>query len=145
MKTDAAQIEFYNSLKSPVILNSKAHNDDMIAFEYLDEGNLSIKLKLKRVLDMKLLAVQISLALLQLHQKKIIHGDIKPSVFFMGKDNVIKLADFGSCRFIDDSGYTQGKRGTITYMAPEIIRGEPYNLKADIYSLGVLFYYMITL
>ena len=78
-------------------------------------------------------------------EKKIIHRDLKLENILIKKENgqyIIKLTDYGcSKRLISLSNYgnTQGV-GTVAYMAPEILKGEEYNYKADLWSIGIIIY-----
>ncbi len=74
-----------------------------------------------------------------LHEKKIIHRDLKLANIFI-KDNVIKLGDLGFARKCENDNIIGTKAGTPIIMAPEIIERKPYGLKVDIWSLGVVFY-----
>jgi Nif-specific regulatory protein len=89
--------------------------------------------------------LQICQTLEFLHTKGIIHGDIKPSNILIAGDEhpKMKFTDFGSAEYGKNSDITQWK-GTIPYIAPEIIRGEEHNHQADLYSLGVTLYEAIT-
>ena len=71
-----------------------------------------------------------------LHNKKIIHRDIKPENVLM-KDGVAKIADLGISRLMNTSG-AETKIFTMMYGAPEIFHEEKYDLKADVWSLGIL-------
>ncbi|MDP2960368.1 MAG: protein kinase, partial [candidate division Zixibacteria bacterium] len=81
------------------------------------------------------------------HSKGIIHGDIKPSNIFISSDEegnpVVKFTDFGFAEYgkVLEQPYW---KGTIPYLAPEIIRGEEYNHQVDLYSLGVMLYEVLT-
>lgn len=74
----------------------------------------------------------------------IIHRDIKPSNILVSKDGDYKLGDFGIARVMEikSSSLTKGI-GTYDYMAPEVRRGEKYDKRADIYSLGLVLYWLL--
>ena len=75
-----------------------------------------------------------------LNKSNIMHRDIKPSNILLN-NGVIKLADFGFCKPLKDSkDLSQTMLGSPIYMAPEILKGEIYTMKADIWSLGVVLY-----
>lgn len=89
--------------------------------------------------------LQICQTLEFLHARGIIHGDIKPSNILIIEDDYpkVKFTDFGFVEYGKAIDFNQWK-GTIPYIAPEIIRGEEYNHQADLYSLGVTLYEAIT-
>ena len=73
---------------------------------------------------------------------KVIHRDIKPQNIFVARDGTYKLGDFGEAKTSDHS--TSGaKTGTYKYMAPEVYNNQPYGAKADIYSLGMVLYWLL--
>jgi serine/threonine protein kinase len=79
-----------------------------------------------------------------LHRKNIIHRDLKPLNILLingvNENNVIKIADFGLLALHKFSEQTHTiDKGTPKYMAPEVISDEKYDIKADIYSLGIIF------
>ncbi|CAD8153151.1 unnamed protein product [Paramecium pentaurelia] len=82
-----------------------------------------------------------------LHSKGIMHRDIKPeNIIFRQIDNLdsICLTDFGLADFYHSDGLYLFKRcGTPGYIAPEILRNEPYDYKVDVYSIGVIMYYVL--
>jgi formylglycine-generating enzyme required for sulfatase activity len=80
------------------------------------------------------------------HRHGVIHRDIKPSNIMILPNNNVKVMDFGIARVLGTERLTREGSfvGTIEYMAPEQIRGHESNEAADIYSLGVLFYEMLT-
>ncbi|MBE5882023.1 MAG: serine/threonine-protein kinase [Lachnospiraceae bacterium] len=78
---------------------------------------------------------------LQLCQKRnIVHRDIKPENIFINDYNDYKLGDFGIARTVEKTVSNLSKKGTYTYMAPEVYLGKPYGATADIYSLGTVLY-----
>ncbi|GAA5864111.1 hypothetical protein JCM1840_000705 [Sporobolomyces johnsonii] len=92
---------------------------------------------------------QITLALHDCHsevdskgQRKpvILHRDIKPENVFLDKENNLKLGDFGLSKAMAQAAMTQTYVGTPYYMSPELINGQPYDVKSDIWALGCLIY-----
>ncbi|MBA0774096.1 hypothetical protein Gotri_009332 [Gossypium trilobum] len=81
-------------------------------------------------------AVEIAQAMQYLHEQKpkVIHRDLKPSNIFLDEAKHVRVADFGHARFLR----------TFVYMAPEVIRCEPYNEKCDVYSFGIILNELIT-
>jgi serine/threonine-protein kinase len=90
---------------------------------------------------------QICAALNHAHQRGIVHRDLKPSNLMLMPDGVLKLTDFGIAKDLDVTQLTSANCtvGTAAYMSPEQCKGER-NLthKSDLYSMGVLFYEMLT-
>lgn len=70
----------------------------------------------------------------------IIHRDIKPENIFVSKMGDFKLGDFGIARTVEKTTGGLSKKGTFTYMAPEVFLGKPYLFDVDIYSLGIVLY-----
>ncbi len=73
-------------------------------------------------------------------QKNIIHRDIKPENIFLSPQGTYKLGDFGIARELERASAGLSKKGTYSYMAPEVYRGENYGPNVDIYSLGMVLY-----
>ena len=74
---------------------------------------------------------------------KIIHRDIKPDNIFLSASGEYKLGDFGVARTIEKTVSGLSKKGTYTYMAPEVYKGEDYGATVDIYSLGIVMYKLL--
>ncbi|XP_056177036.1 serine/threonine-protein kinase VIK-like [Syzygium oleosum] len=93
------------------------------------------------------LALEIAQAMEYLHEQKprVIHRDLKPSNIFLDDAMHVRVADFGHARFLaDDELALTGETGTYVYMAPEVIRCEPYDEKCDVYSFGVILNELVT-
>ena len=73
----------------------------------------------------------------------IIHRDIKPENIFISNSGSFKLGDFGIARTIEKAGSSLSIKGTYTYMAPEIYKGESYGSSVDIYSLGIVMHRLL--
>jgi len=92
------------------------------------------------------LAIQIARGLSAAHARNIVHRDIKPSNIIITKNNVAKIVDFGLARVVASISSTQSisSTGTLPYMSPEQIRGEPIDQRADLWALGVILIQMIS-
>ncbi len=80
------------------------------------------------------------------HRHGVVHRDVKPGNLLVSESEVVKLADFGIARATDQSSITQvgSVLGTAAYLAPEQARGEEAGPRADIYSLGVVTYQLMS-
>jgi serine/threonine-protein kinase len=113
--------------------------DGMTLAERLDRGVVPIR----EALD---LAIQIARGLGAAHALNIVHRDIKPSNVIITQDNLVKIVDFGLARVVASASATQSisLTGTLPYMAPEQILGEPVDQRSDVWALGVVLVQMIT-
>ena len=89
------------------------------------------------------LGIDICKALEVCQKYNIIHRDIKPSNIFVSDNGDFKLGDFGVARTLEKTSSGLSKKGTYTYMAPEVFKGEKYNAAVDIYSLGIVMYKLL--
>jgi serine/threonine-protein kinase len=120
-----------------------------IVMEYVEGITLKEYIEQQKVVNWKEavhFVSQILLALQHAHDKGIVHRDIKPQNIMLLQDGTIKAADFGIARFSRDGTktMTEDAIGSVHYISPEQARGELTDDKADIYSMGVVMYEMLT-
>ncbi|MBR0308645.1 MAG: Stk1 family PASTA domain-containing Ser/Thr kinase [Mogibacterium sp.] len=97
----------------------------------------------RKVID---ISKQVASALRVAHKNKIIHRDVKPHNIMITSDGVVKLADFGIARAVNDATLSTGSKivGSVHYFSPEQARGNYVDERSDIYSLGIVMYEMLT-
>lgn len=120
-----------------------------IVMEYIDGITLKQYIEQEGVIrwqEAVHFTIQILLALEHAHQKGIVHRDIKPQNIMLLQNGTIKVADFGIARFLQSETTTMTDKaiGSVHYIAPEQARGDYITDKADIYSVGVMLYEMLT-
>lgn len=104
--------------------------------DYLDErGHLSLEDSLNYTL-------QLLEATKHIHEREILHNDIKPDNVFLFLDGNIKLIDFGIATHFDEEG--DKVNASILYTAPEVLKTGKYSLQSDIYAVGVFLYELLT-
>lgn len=128
--------------------------EDYKVMEYLDEIGWDIFIRMeyltsfmeyyagKNLTEKEVMKLGIDLckALEYCGQLHIIHRDIKPENIFVSRFGDFKLGDFGIARELEKTMSTLSKKGTYSYMAPEMYRGEQYDSRVDIYALGLVLY-----
>ncbi|NWU14583.1 NEK5 kinase, partial [Cephalopterus ornatus] len=137
-------VTFYASLQEK--------NKLYIVMEYCDGGDLMKRINMQHGVlfdEDQILSwfVQISLGLKHIHDKKILHRDVKAqNIFLSNNGNVAKLGDFGIARQLNSTmEFAHTCVGTPYYLSPEICENRPYNNKTDIWSLGCVLYELCTL
>ena len=145
------KLDHQNIIKLFEVFDSKVPKHTLnIVTEYADGGDLAEKIKSqnnKPFTEQEILDyfTQICLALKHIHEKKIIHRDLKSGNVFLMKSGLVKLGDFGIAKgFQNTMDKAKTMVGTPYYLSPEIIENKPYDAKSDIWSLGVLLYEMMT-
>jgi len=145
------EIDIYEYLKHDNIVNQKEHfiyNDTQyLIFEFCENRDLSYLIdqrkKLKEI-EVQYYITQLIQALIHLHDRNIVHRDLKLGNIFLTGKMELKLGDFGLAKklsFRDEK--ISEMVGTPAYMAPEILENKGYSLEVDIWSLGVIMYYLI--
>lgn len=136
-----------NVLKTFGIFLSDEKTPASILLEYCtNDIGKAIKDKLLSKVDIVFSIYQIAQGMKYIHSNNIIHRDLKPSNIFIANDGTIKIADFGISKIMSaDEQQTSmtGNIGTLYFMAPEIMNGEKYDSKVDVYSFGVLIFFIL--
>lgn len=101
--------------------------------DYVENHEMKVK-------DVVQLGIDICSALEVCKRYDIIHRDIKPENIFVSDMGSFKLGDFGIARQLEKTMSGLSKKGTYTYMAPEVYKGMSYNSSVDLYSLGIVMY-----
>jgi len=122
-----------------------------IVMDYADGGDIHMKIKKQQGVllpEIQILEwfVQTCFALKHVHERKVLHRDLKTQNIFLMSTGQVKLGDFGIAKVLDATkDYAKTMVGTPYYLSPEIIEDRPYNFKSDIWSAGVVLYEMTTL
>ncbi|MBL4847739.1 MAG: serine/threonine protein kinase [Planctomycetes bacterium] len=145
------------SLVHPSVIQIYAYGIDegtpYFAMEYVEGEDLQQRIRRERFLDWdEIVAILMSVtsALEVAHEKGLIHRDIKPSNIMIDKKGIVKVMDFGLAKAIIGGPETGDLTnpglimGTPNYLAPEQGRGDPLDGRSDLYSLGIVFYELLT-
>ena len=127
----------------------------LLVMEYVEGTTLRRRIKAQpcSLAEFLPIAIQCAEGLDAAHQQRIIHGDIKPENIMLTAANRVKILDFGVARRFTTSDpleatqsvgtLTQSISGTLAYMAPEVLQQKPLDGRADLFSLGLVFYEML--
>jgi len=151
------EIDILKISKHPNIVSFLDHFENseyiFIVMEYIKHGSLKDFLKnqkplskLNEIIICKII-YQVASGIRYLHDYCIIHRDIKPDNIMVASvedEIIVKIADFGLSKILAPHEKTSEGYGTLTYIAPEILKNIPYNTSVDIWSLGVLTYVLIS-
>jgi serine/threonine protein kinase len=106
----------------------------------LDNGHEFPVPRLLRIMEQTCSALQFA------HERNVVHRDIKPANLMLTADDTVKVTDFGTAKILQfgTAQQTTHVMGTPSYMSPEQVKGRPVDGRSDIFSLGVMFYEMLT-
>ncbi|KAM4565807.1 serine/threonine-protein kinase Nek3 isoform 1-T2 [Odontesthes bonariensis] len=158
------QSKLENSRKEAILLSKLKHPnivafreafevDDLlcIAMEYCGGGDLLQRIQQQKntqfcVENILKWFAQMCSGAKHIHDKRVLHRDLKSKNIFLTNDGSVKLGDFGSACILNSSeAYAHAYVGTPYYVAPEIWDNKPYNNKSDVWSLGCVLYELCTL
>lgn len=148
----------YSKMKNPAIvlfhgfnlLNFKEKHHPTIIIEYMPNGSLDKLIERKERISSTtryIILLGIAEGMKYLHSLKIAHRDLKPANVLLDENYYPHITDFGTAKLSDESFLSlcmNTYNGTPLYMAPEIINGEGYTYKIDIFSFAILAYEVIT-
>lgn len=156
-RTSAEQeAKLLSKLKHPNIVSYKDSFETRdgklhIAMQYCEGGDLYTRLKEQKGIPLEERQVvewfvQIAMALQYMHERNILHRDLKTQNIFLTKSKIIKVGDLGIARVLESaSDMATTLIGTPYYMSPELFSNKPYNHKSDVWALGCCVYEMTTL
>ena len=124
-----------------------------IVMEYCDDGDLETKIKIMKRNRQKFeeiliwnYFIQIIHGLKALHDKKILHRDLKSANIFLTKEkNQCKIGDLNASKVLKEKFLQNSQIGTPTYSSPEVWQNKPYSYKSDLWSVGCIIYEMCCL
>ena len=146
----ANEFKILGSLRHPNIVSVLDYGFDQQRLPYFTMDLLSHPKRITELIDQPQgvqidLLMQLLQALAYLHQRQIIHRDLKPANVLVTMDGQVKVLDFGlalSAEYAKQK--SEGFSGTLSYMAPEVLRGEVVTARSDLYAFGVIAYEMLS-
>ncbi|CAF1193266.1 unnamed protein product [Adineta ricciae] len=149
------EVKVLSEMKHPYIVSYIESFEDasslFIIMDFCDGGDLHSRIQAQRgvyfpeeqILDW---FIQITLALKHVHDRKVLHRDIKSQNVFLTSSGSAKLGDFGIAKVLNTTcELARTQIGTPYYLSPEICQQRPYNNKSDVWSLGCVLYELTTL
>ncbi|KAK1945052.1 Serine/threonine-protein kinase Nek6 [Phytophthora citrophthora] len=146
------EVRLVQSVKHPNIiqyLDAFVQNNELyIAFEWAEAGDLKRQVRKANEKGVRFdertiwrYFTQLCGAILYLHENRIMHRDLKPANIFLTLKGVVKVGDLGLGRYLSENTMeARSKVGTPLYMSPEVLRGESYDWKSDVWSMGCILY-----
>ena len=156
LRKEALTLSKLNHPNIAIIFDFDTENQtDFLVTEYVPGITLDAKLAGSRMLESEVLrlGVQLAAGLDAAHREGIVHRDLKPGNLRLTPDERVKILDFGLARLVphaSEAGATETISkaheitGTLPYMAPEQVRGDPPDVRSDIWASGAVLYEMAT-
>nr|XP_054751079.1 serine/threonine-protein kinase Nek4-like isoform X2 [Lytechinus pictus] len=155
-KAAEQEAKLLSKLRHPNIVSYKDSFESEEGFLYIvmgfcDGGDLYTRLKQQKTVALEERQVvewfvQIAMALQYMHERNILHRDLKTQNIFLTKSKIIKVGDLGIARVLEgNNDMATTLIGTPYYMSPELFSNRPYNHKSDVWALGCCVYEMTTL
>ncbi|HUL16857.1 MAG TPA: protein kinase [Terriglobales bacterium] len=146
------EIKLLASLNHPNIAQLRTaltiQNQLVMIMEFVDGSTIASRLQNGALPPVSAVSYvdQVLAALSYAHKMNIVHRDVKPANMMVTPQGVVKLMDFGIARSASDRGLTMTGTtlGSLNYMPPEQVKGDPADARSDLYSLGVSLYEMVT-
>ncbi|MGZ3440828.1 MAG: serine/threonine-protein kinase, partial [Polyangia bacterium] len=135
----------------PVLDLQESGAQRLVVLEHIDGMDLRQLLERTPLVDWPLAAFiggEVAAALDYAHRRQIIHRDVSPANILVSWEGEVKLSDFGVAKVVGGPGRvigpTHGLKGNLGYMAPEQMRAQAIDARADVYALGVVLYELLT-
>ena len=157
LEVGVTQATVLQKLRHPNIVGYKESFIDegelIIIMEYCEGGDLAHQVKLHKdrnemIPEAQIMSwfAQLCLALHFVHEKKVMHRDIKTSNVYLTRSGMVKLGDFGIAKVLENTAdVAMTVVGTPYYMSPEVVENKPYSAKSDVWALGCILYELCTL
>src|SRR2546429_478856 len=117
----------------------------IIVMEFAPLGSLYAYLNNNMTWENKIIALlDIGIGLNNLHKSDIIHQDFHPGNLLFNNEKALLITDFGLCNPANQNSESNDIYGVMPYVAPEVLKGKPYTKAADIYSFGMIMYFIAT-
>ena len=146
-----ASVNHINIISYKESFYEESTNTLNLILEYADAGDLQSKISAHKAVQKYFsektiwtIFIQMVRGIKVLHDKNIIHRDLKSANIFLMKNGVCKLGDLNVSKQVQ-TGLLKTQTGTPYFASPEVWSGKPYGLKSDIWSLGCILYQMTTL
>jgi tRNA A-37 threonylcarbamoyl transferase component Bud32 len=131
-------IDYFETCSTIYIVMEYAPGGDL--HEYVNNKELMTEIEAKKIMK------QLANGVKYLHKMGIVHRDLKPeNILISNKANLeIKIMDFGLSKIMSVNEKSSDGVGTVNYVAPEVLLREPYNFKVDVWSMGIILYFLLT-